>query len=306
MNITINDLFDAGVHLGHQKRRWNPKSKSFVYDHRSGISIIDLEKTHRMLGEACTFAQELASKGGKILFVATKKQAQEIVREVALSLEMPFCVNRWLGGCLTNFETVKRSLDKYRKFLAMESDGTLASMLKKEAAVIRRQMNRMHRGFEGMLAVEKLPDALFVVDVNYEDIAVAEAKRLGIPVIAMVDTNSDPTGINYVIPANDDSAKSIQVILSAIAESIQSGRSMFDSKQAELKKQRKIVVKEESGSHSVKIDENLAREAEKLTDADEEKALGSSDKPTTRHRRQVKPEAVDSVGNQVEKSEEVK
>ena len=290
MNITINDLFEAGVHLGHQKRRWNPKSKSFIYDHRGGISIINLEKTYKLLDEACAFAQELASKGQKILFVATKKQAQDIVREIATSVNMPFCVNRWLGGCLTNFETVKRSLNKYRRFLAMEADGTLASMLKKEAAVIRRQMVRMHRGFEGMLEVQELPDAVFVVDVNYEDIVVAEAKRLGIPLIAMVDTNSDPSGITHVIPANDDSAKSIRIILDTIAQAIHTGQSTYDSKQADLKKTKKVITKEElAGADSVKMDESLACDAQNVTDSDEEQALAATEKPIVRRKRVAKP-----------------
>lgn len=273
MNITINDLFDAGVHLGHQKRRWNPKSKGFVYDHRSGISIIDLEKTHKCLEKACVFLKELVAKGRKVLFVATKKQAQDVVREVARELEMPFCVNRWLGGCLTNFETVKRSLNKYRRYLAMEEDGTLASMLKKEAAVIRRQMVRMNRGFEGMLDVNDLPDALFVVDVKNEAIAVAEAKRLQIPVVAMVDTNSDPTGIDYVIPANDDAVKSIRVILTAISDAISEGEEEYGAKQSENKQRKKVVVESDDTVGGVTLDAELAEQAENVTEKDEAAAL---------------------------------
>jgi small subunit ribosomal protein S2 len=283
MNITINDLFEAGVHLGHQKRRWNPKSKNFVYDHRGGISIIDLEKTHKYLEQACSFAQEIASKGQKILFVATKKQAQDIVREIATGMRMPFCVSRWLGGCLTNFETVKRSLNKYRRFLAMESDGSLAAMLKKEAAVIRRQMARMHRGFEGMLEAEGLPDALFIVDVNYEDIAVKEATRLHIPIIAMVDTNSDPTPVSYPVPANDDSTKSIRIILETISEAIQIGQAAYDTKQFDNNRRRKIVTNEEiSDRNAVTMDAALESEAEKVTDKDEEAAIAEHNKPTTK------------------------
>ncbi|MDR2812571.1 MAG: 30S ribosomal protein S2 [Puniceicoccales bacterium] len=286
MNITISDLFEAGVHLGHQKRRWNPKSKGFIYDHRSGISIIDLEKTYKKLEQACAFAQELAAKGQKILFVATKKQAQEIIRGVATGLGMPFCVNRWLGGCLTNFETVKRSLNKYRRFLAMEADGTLAAMLKKEASVIRRQMVRMHRGFEGMLEVNDLPDALFIVDVNYEDIAVMEANRLHIPIVAIVDTNSDPTRVAYPIPANDDSTKSIKIILEVIAEAIQGGQTAYDVKQADSKKRKRIISNEEMvGANAVTMDAALESEAEKVTDKDEEAAIASHEKPVVTRRR---------------------
>ena len=292
MNVTINDLFDAGVHLGHQKRRWNPKSKGFVYDHRSGISIIDLEKTHKCLEKACVFLKDLVAKGRKVLFVATKKQAQDVVRDVARELEMPFCVNRWLGGCLTNFETVKRSLNKYRRYLAMEEDGTLASMLKKEAAVIRRQMVRMNRGFEGMLDVNDLPDALFVVDVKNEAIAVAEAKRLNIPVVAMVDTNSDPTGIDYVIPANDDAVKSIRVILTAISDAIAAGKEEYGAKQSENKQRKKVVVESDDTVGGVILDAELAEQAENVTEKDEAAALEAKTAPKKRVTKKAQAEEV--------------
>ena len=292
MNVTINDLFDAGVHLGHQKRRWNPKSKGFVYDHRSGISIIDLEKTHKCLEKACVFLKDLVAKGRKVLFVATKKQAQDVVRDVARELEMPFCVNRWLGGCLTNFETVKRSLNKYRRYLAMEEDGTLASMLKKEAAVIRRQMVRMNRGFEGMLDVNDLPDALFVVDVKNEAIAVAEAKRLNIPVVAMIDTNSDPTGIDYVIPANDDAVKSIRVILTAISDAIAAGKEEYGAKQSENKQRKKVVVESDDTVGGVILDAELAEQAENVTEKDEAAALEAKTSPKKRVTKKAQSDEV--------------
>jgi small subunit ribosomal protein S2 len=286
MNISISDLFEAGVHLGHQKRRWNPKSKHFIYDHRGGISIIDLEKTYRCLGDACAFLEELAAKGRQILFVATKKQAQEFVREAAISVEMPFCVSRWLGGCLTNFETVRRSLNKYRRFLAMETDGTLAAMLKKEAAVIRRQMARMQRGFEGMLAVNDLPDALFIVDVYHEDIAAAEAKRLNIPVVAMVDTNSDPGQVTYPIPANDDSTKSIRIILDAVTDAIKAGQVAYEARQSGQRQRQKIVTKGELiGGDGVTMDAALESGAEKVTEKDEAAAIASHEKPAVPQKR---------------------
>ncbi|MDR2200734.1 MAG: 30S ribosomal protein S2 [Puniceicoccales bacterium] len=286
MDITINDLFEAGVHLGHQKRRWNPKSSDFIYDHRSGISIIDLEKTYQQLVEACAFVQELVAKGQSIWFVATKKQAQEIVREMALSLGIPFCVNRWLGGCLTNFETVKRSLNKYRRFLSMETDGSLATMLKKEVAVIRRQMVRMHRGFEGLLEVNDLPDALFVIDVKHESIAVKEANRLNIPVVAIVDTNSDPTPITHVIPANDDATKSIRIILEAIGGAIRTGQTAYEAKQMDNRKRKKIVANEEMPvGDTVTLDAELESKAKKVTDQDEEAAVSAPKKATLRRKR---------------------
>ena len=223
MNITVRDLFDAGVHFGHQTKRWNPKSKPYVFDHRQGISIMDLGKTFECLEKATSFLEDTVGSGGKILMVGTKKQAQEVMREAAVGTEMPFCVNRWLGGTLTNFSTILKSIAKYKKYLSMESDGSLDKLPKKELAVIRREMSRMHRNFEGLLEMPELPDAIFIIDIKREDIAVAEAIRLGIPVVALVDTNSDPTLVSYPIPGNDDAVKSIRIIVEIIMEALQNG-----------------------------------------------------------------------------------
>jgi small subunit ribosomal protein S2 len=233
MNTTPKDLLDAGVHFGHQLRRWNPKSKPYVYDNRNGISIIDLEKTHKLLEKAYTKIEEVVSSGKDILFIGTKKQAQEIIREAATSCQMPFCVNRWMGGGLTNFTTIKSSLAKYRKFLKMDQDGELEKLPGKEEAAIRRQMSRMNRNFEGMLEVNDLPAAVFVVDTKNEEIAVSEANRLGIPVIGLVDTNSDPTVLDYPIPGNDDAVKSIRIIVETILEAAQSGLSQREAKRVQ-------------------------------------------------------------------------
>lgn len=223
MNITPKDLLDAGTHFGHQVRRWNPNFKPFLFDHRNGISIIDLEKTFSQLEKACEFVTDSVRSGKDILFVGTKRQAQEIVREAAGETRMPFCVNRWMGGTLTNFSTIKSSLQKYRRFLDMEKDGSLNDLPKKEGAAIRRQMVRMNRNFEGIIDLKELPSALFIVDINNEEIAVEEARRLGIPVIALVDTNSDPSLADYPIPGNDDAAKSIRIVVETIVEAIQDG-----------------------------------------------------------------------------------
>ena len=223
MNITPKDLLDAGVHFGHQVRRWNPNFKPYLFDHRNGISIIDLEKTHARLEKAAAFATETVRTGQNILFVGTKRQAQEILREAATESGMPFCVNRWMGGTLTNFATIKSSLRKYRRFLDMEKDGSLDQLPKKEGSAIRRQMTRMNRNFEGIADLNDLPSALFVVDINNEEIAVAEARRLGIPIIALVDTNSNPALADYPIPGNDDAAKSIRIVVEGLVEAIQDG-----------------------------------------------------------------------------------
>lgn len=223
MNVTLRDLLEAGVHFGHQLRRFNPKSKKYVFDNRHGISVIDLEKTYDLLQVAYDYIEETVASGGSILFVGTKKQAQEIVREAAVACGMHFCANRWMGGTLTNFQTITGSIGKFKRYLGMEADGTLATMHKKEAAAIRREMTRMLRNFEGLKEMNTLPTAMFVVDINNEDIAVKEANRLGIPVVALVDTNSDPNLVEYPIPGNDDSIKSIRVIVETILDAVQNG-----------------------------------------------------------------------------------
>ncbi len=223
MNVTVKDLLDAGVHFGHQVRRWNPKSKPYVYANRHGISIIDLEKTYDLLEKAAAGIEEVVASGKSVLLLGTKRQAQEPIREMAAATNMPFCVNRWLGGTLTNYETVSTSLGKYKKYLRMEEDGSLDNLPGKEAAVIRRQMSRMHRNFEGLLDLKSLPGAIFVIDTHNEAIAVAEANRLDIPLVALVDSNSDPTLIDFPIPGNDDSTKSIRIVIDVIVEAIQTG-----------------------------------------------------------------------------------
>lgn len=232
ISITVKDLLDAGVHFGHQTKRWNPRSKPYVFDHRQGISIIDLTKTHVALEKACAFLEETVANGGNVLFVGTKRQAQDIVREAAMSLNMPYCVDRWLGGTLTNFETVKRSIAKYKKFQAMETSGELAKLPAKEESAIKREMGRMNRNFAGIVDMGAMPSAMFIVDVNHEAIAVAEGDRCGIPTIGLVDTNSDPTLVKYPIPGNDDAVKSIRIIVDAVIAAVQSGLAQRDTRRA--------------------------------------------------------------------------
>ena len=232
MNITVKDLLDAGVHFGHQTRRWNPRSKPFIFDHRQGVSIIDLGKTYEALQKACDFVENLVAEGRVVLLVGTKRQAQEIVREAAAATGMPYCVNRWLGGTLTNFTTIKKSVAKYKNYLQMETSGEMAKLPKKEESAIKREMARMQRNFDGIMEMAELPAALFVVDINYEDIAVAEAKRCGIPCIALVDTNSDPTEVTQPIPGNDDAVKSIRIIVDTMVEAVQKGLAQRDSRRA--------------------------------------------------------------------------
>lgn len=232
MNVTPKDLLDAGVHFGHQTKRWNPRSKPFVFDHRQGISIIDLGKTHVALEKACAFIEDTVANGGNILFVGTKRQAKDIVREAATSTNMPFCVDRWLGGTLTNYETVKRSIAKYKKYQQQELSGEMAKLASKEVAAIKREMVRMQKNFSGIVDMPGLPTAMFVVDVNHEKIAVAEAARAGIPCAGICDTNSDPSTLSHPIPGNDDAVKSIRIIVETVVAAIQSGLSQRDSRRA--------------------------------------------------------------------------
>jgi len=249
MNITVKDLLDAGVHFGHQTRRWNPKSKPYVYDHRSGVSIIDLEKTHAQIEKAAAFLEGVVAGNKDVIFIGTKRQAQEILREAASMTNMPFCVNRWLGGTLTNFETIQTSLKKYRKFLEMEASGALSKLYAKEAAAIRRETERMSRNFEGIKEISKLPGAAYIVDIKNEEIAVAECRKLGIPVVAIVDTNSDPTLVDYPIPANDDAVKSIRLITEVIVEAIQNGL----SRRTVQPKNPQIISKQESAAPEAEV-----------------------------------------------------
>ncbi|MFM7209028.1 MAG: 30S ribosomal protein S2 [Verrucomicrobiota bacterium] len=278
MNITVKDLLDAGVHFGHQTRRWNPRSRPYIFDHRNGVSIIDLEKTHACLAAAAAYVEEVAAKGKEVLFVATKPQAQDVVRQAAQSTGMPFAVNRWLGGTLTNFATIKKSLDKYRTYLRMEQDGSLAKMHKKEGAAVRREMARMQRNFEGLLEYRDLPAAVIVVDTKLEEIAVNEANRLGIPVVGLCDSNSDPTVLQYPVPGNDDAAKSIRLVVEALTQAVQSG---VARRKVERDPRKTVtpVNREDAGETvlpEVKISEDLLKANERSEQAEGEGAAAKA------------------------------
>ena len=232
MNVTPKDLLDAGVHLGHQTKRWNPRSKPYIFDHRQGISIIDLEKTHSALEKACTFIENLVAHGDDVLLVGTKRQAQELIREAAAATGMPYVTTRWMGGTLTNFETIKKSLAKFKKYQAMDTAGELKKFSSKEESAIRREMARMTRNFDGIIGLTALPRAMFVIDTGYEEIAVAEAKRVGIPCVGLVDTNSDPTQLAYPIPGNDDATKSVRIIIETIVAAITAGLAHREARRA--------------------------------------------------------------------------
>ncbi len=230
--IGVKELLEAGVHFGHQTKRWNPKMKPFIFDARNGIHIINLSKTEEQLQAALNFLTTTVRKGGKILFVGTKKQAQICVKETARETGQMFVVERWLGGTLTNYATVKSSIKRLKEIERWETDGTLSGYVKQEQAAIRREGARLQKYFDGLRELDKMPAALFVVDVKREHNAVAEAKTLGIPVVALVDTNCDPEDAQYPIAANDDAIRSVRLLLGAVSAAITQARAEFEAKKS--------------------------------------------------------------------------
>jgi len=223
MSVSMREMLEAGVHFGHQTRFWNPKMAPFIYGHRNKIHIINLEKTLPLFTDAMKFVRQLASRRGTILMVGTKRQAREVISMEAQRCGMPFVDQRWLGGMLTNFKTVKGSLKKLKDMQATKDAGT-EQMIKKEALLFDRELTKLEKDIGGIQDMNALPDAMFVIDVGYHKIAVAEAKKLGIPVIGIVDTNHSPIGIDYVIPGNDDSAKAVALYGRAVADAVLEGK----------------------------------------------------------------------------------
>ncbi len=220
MNITIKDLLEAGVHFGHQTKRWNPKMKKFIFTSRNGIYIIDLQKTLTCLEMACQKVKEVVSEGKSILFVGTKKQAQEVVKEEAIKCGAFYVTERWLGGMMTNFQTIRLNIKRLRELESMRDDGTFTKLTKKEVLGLEKEMGKLEKFLGGIKDMNRLPGLLYAVDAKKEKIAVAEAKKLGIPIISILDTNSDPDPITFPIAANDDAIKSIRVITRQIAEAV--------------------------------------------------------------------------------------
>jgi small subunit ribosomal protein S2 len=225
MSVTMREMLEAGVHFGHQTRYWNPRMAPYVFGHRNKIHIINLEKTVVMFEEARKFARQLATNKGTILFVGTKRQAREIVREEAIRCGSPYVDHRWLGGMLTNYKTVKQSIKRLHDMETMAQDGSLDRLSKKEGLQYQREIAKFERSLGGIKDMSGLPDAMFVIDVGYQKGAIAEAAKLGIPVIGVVDTNHSPLNVDYVIPGNDDSSRAIRLYARGIADAILEGRS---------------------------------------------------------------------------------
>ena len=232
LSIGVKELLESGVHFGHQTRRWNPKMKPFIFDARNGIHIIDLSKTLTQLEAACNFLSDTVRKGGKVVFVGTKKQAQQCVKETARECGQFYVTERWLGGTLTNFNTIKRSIGRLKEIEKMDADGTLANYGKQEQAVIRREAGRLQKYFDGIRAMERIPAAMVVVDIKREHNAVAEARKLKVPLIALVDTNCDPDLVDFPIAANDDAIRSVRMILATIGQVITQAQAEFEAKHA--------------------------------------------------------------------------
>ena len=228
VTVTMKELLEAGVHFGHQVRRWNPKMKEYIFGERNGINIIDLQKTQKMFRDAIAFVTQMMSeeRGRNILFVGTKRQAQDAIREEAERAGQFYINQRWLGGLLTNFQTVQKSIKRLRDLEAMQTDGRYEKMTKKERIKLDREREILDKNLSGIKNMNRLPDALFIIDVRKEDIAVKEANRLGIPIIAVVDTNCSPEGIDYVIPGNDDALRAVRLFASRIADAVVEGQQM--------------------------------------------------------------------------------
>jgi small subunit ribosomal protein S2 len=232
--VPVAELLAAGCHFGHLTRRWNPKMRPYIFMERNGIHIVDLMKTSLLLDEACNAIANVVAEGKRILFVGTKKQAVDVIREEAVRTGQFYVTERWLGGYLTNFTTIRKSVKRLTNIEKMESDGTFEKITKKEVLFLHREKDKLNKVLSGVVEMTRLPGAIFVVDVKKETIAVKEAKRLGIPVFAIVDTNCDPEEIDFVIPANDDAIKSIQVIMKAVGDAILEGKERASAHQMEM------------------------------------------------------------------------
>jgi len=254
----MKQLLEAGVHFGHQTRRWNPKMKPYIFGARNGIYIIDLQKTVKLFKVAYDFVVDTVAQGGKLLFVGTKKQAQDSIVEEANRCEMPFVNSRWLGGMLTNFQTIQKGIDRLKRFEAMFEDGTIERFPKKEILRMDRLRQKLDRNLGGIKDMGSLPSAVFVVDSRQEQIAVKEANKLGIPVVAIVDTNCDPDGIDYIIPGNDDAIRAIRLISSLMANASMEGRKRFVEVQqaaADKKVEEEMAGDDTTGQEEVTVAE---------------------------------------------------
>ena len=270
----IKQLLEAGVHFGHQTRKWNPKMKRYIFGQRSGIYIIDLEQTQEALIKAAEFLKSKASQGARILFVGTKKQAQDIIRDEATRCGMFYVTARWLGGTLTNFSTIQKSINRFKDYQNMKESGRFDKLTKKEAGMIKKEMEKLSKNLIGILDMKTLPAALYVVDPKKDEIAVKEAKKLRIPIVSLIDTNADPEGIDYIIPGNDDAIKSIKFVTAFIADAVNEGRQAYSG--GRIKEEPQAA---DAAAHPLKEKDIIVEEA--VVEAVEETIEKKIKKPDT-------------------------
>lgn len=261
--ITQQEMLDAGVHFGHLKKKWNPKMLPYIFMERKGIHIIDLNRTQEKLDEAAAAMKQIAKSGRKVLFVATKKQAKEIVTEVAREVNMPFVTERWLGGMLTNFVTIRKSIKKKQNIEKMLTDGSFDNITKKEKLMLGRQQQKLDRVLGGIENLSRVPAAIFMVDITHEHIALAEAKKLGIKTFGICDTNSDPTQVDFAIPANDDASKSIQLVVTYMIDAIKQG---LAERKKDVADEEEAQEKAKAKAAEPKVEEPVAEEAAPSTE----------------------------------------
>ncbi|MEE8360457.1 MAG: 30S ribosomal protein S2 [Candidatus Omnitrophota bacterium] len=287
----IKSLLEAGVHFGHQKRRWNPKMKPYIFGEKNNTYIIDLQQTVEALIVACRFLNKVAQEGGYILFVGTKKQAQDILKGEAQRCGMFYVDQRWLGGMLTNFQTIRKSINRLEALEIMREDGTFAKLAKKEVSKLTKEMNKLKKNLDGVRKMDRLPKALFVIDAKKEDIAIHEANVLSIPVVALADTNSDPDVIDYVVPGNDDAIKSIKLIAALAADAVSEGRNKFlqllEKEESLVQDKLSQEPKMEFTSDDEKVEKFMDKREEKMEEEAKKKQPASKTKPVKKKKEKA-------------------
>jgi small subunit ribosomal protein S2 len=287
----VKELLDAGVHFGHQTRKWNPKMRDYIFEARNGIHIIDLVQTAAQIEAAAVFLKGVVAKGGKVLFVGTKKQAQLTIKETAETTGQPYACERWLGGMMTNLKTIKRSIGRMVELEKMETDGRMAEFVKQEQSMLRRELNRLHIRLNGIRDLATKPDAIFIVDIKREHNALAEARRLRIPVVAIVDTNTDPTLVDYPIAGNDDAIRSIKAVLSAVTQPMVEARAAYEAASAKMKAEADAKANKSDSAPDLPIAETPIESASAEKNATEPASVESDEAKNREPSSEEIPEA---------------
>lgn len=300
-SLNVKQLLEAGVHFGHQTRHWNPKMEKYIFGERNGIYIIDLEKTMAGLEKACQFLRETAEKGGLVLMVCTKKQGQDNLKNAALKCGMPYVHQRWLGGMLTNFETIRKSITRLESLEKMEAEGTYQFFTKKEVAHMEKERAKLNKVLEGVRRMTKLPQAVFIVDPGKEDITLKEASRLGIPIVALIDTNTDPDLVDYIIPGNDDAIRSIALICEIVSSALQEGRERFVNFKAQEEAKALAEVQAQVEAAAAREREAAAVAAQAQAKADQAKEEEAQESATLPEEEEVPLAPAEEIAEEVVK-----